>query len=112
MPSRSNCGERFPRVGAVTFLCQWSAARPGGLGLLVILGVLGSPRPVTAFQGCSTEWISTPGGGQPAFGDSFNSALSTDGRFVAFDSGANNLVPGDTNGKADVFVVDRQLGTI
>jgi Tol biopolymer transport system component len=34
--------------------------------------------------------------------------ISADGRFVAFMSYATNLVPGDTNGKADVFVHDRQ----
>jgi hypothetical protein len=31
-------------------------------------------------------------------------ALSADGRFVAFTSDATNLVAGDTNGRADVFV--------
>jgi hypothetical protein len=35
-------------------------------------------------------------------------AVSTDGRFVAFDSYADNLVPGDTNGVPDVFVRDRE----
>jgi hypothetical protein len=34
-------------------------------------------------------------------------AISADGRFVAFDSFAGNLVAGDTNGQADVFVRDR-----
>lgn len=34
-------------------------------------------------------------------------ALSGDGRYVAFISWAANLVPGDTNGVADVFVRDR-----
>jgi Tol biopolymer transport system component len=45
-------------------------------------------------------------------------SISTDGRFVAFDSLASNLVPGDTNGDPDlqpsgedVFVRDRQMGT-
>ena len=38
-------------------------------------------------------------------------AISADGRFVAFSSDATNLVPGDTNGAADVFVRDRQTGT-
>jgi Tol biopolymer transport system component len=38
-------------------------------------------------------------------------ALSAGGRFVAFASGASNLVPGDTNGERDVFVRDRQTGT-
>src|SRR5437762_9436234 len=37
-------------------------------------------------------------------------SLSADGRFVAFSSLATNLVPGDTNGVADVFVHDRQTG--
>ncbi|MBE7503131.1 MAG: fibronectin type III domain-containing protein [Verrucomicrobiales bacterium] len=37
-------------------------------------------------------------------------ALSADGRFVAFDSLANNLVPGDANGVRDVFVHDRESG--
>ena len=43
--------------------------------------------------------------------DSFDPAISADGRFVAFSSDATNLVPGDTNGTADVFVRDRQTGT-
>jgi Tol biopolymer transport system component len=37
--------------------------------------------------------------------------ISGDGRFVAFDSPASNLVPGDTNAAADIFVRDRSLGT-
>jgi Tol biopolymer transport system component len=37
-------------------------------------------------------------------------AISADGRFVAFDSAASNLVPGDTNQDPDVFVHDRQTG--
>jgi VCBS repeat-containing protein len=37
-------------------------------------------------------------------------ALSADGRYVAFSSSASNLVPGDTNGVADVFVHDRATG--
>lgn len=37
--------------------------------------------------------------------------LSSGGRFVAFESFASNLVPGDTNGTLDIFVHDRQTGT-
>ena len=51
-----------------------------------------------------------PGGGQ-SNGDSDWPAISADGRFVAFQSSATNLVPGDTNGAIDVFVHDRQAGT-
>jgi Tol biopolymer transport system component len=36
--------------------------------------------------------------------------LSSDGRFVAFESSATNLVRGDTNTLADVFVHDRRTG--
>lgn len=39
-------------------------------------------------------------------------SISGDGRFVAFHSYAGNLVPGDTNNNADIFVYDRQTGTI
>ncbi|ETW94823.1 MAG: hypothetical protein ETSY1_33220 [Candidatus Entotheonella factor] len=47
----------------------------------------------------------------PGFNHSSRSAsISADGQFVAFDSRADNLVPGDTNGVTDVFVHDRQTG--
>jgi Tol biopolymer transport system component len=39
------------------------------------------------------------------------STLSADGRYVVFVSDASNLVPGDGNGIADVFVRDRVEGT-
>ncbi len=38
-------------------------------------------------------------------------SLSDDGRYVAFQSDASNLVPGDANGATDVFVRDRRTGT-
>jgi Tol biopolymer transport system component len=37
--------------------------------------------------------------------------ISGDGRFVAFNSDASNLVPGDSNATADIFLRDRSLGT-
>ncbi len=37
--------------------------------------------------------------------------LSGDGRYVAFDSDASNLVAGDTNGVCDIFVRDRESNT-
>lgn len=39
-------------------------------------------------------------------GGSGNPSISSDGRFIAFTSGADNLVENDTNGFADVFVRD------
>ena len=44
-------------------------------------------------------------------GVSTNPVISADGRFVAFESGAENLVATDTNGTSDVFVRDLQNGT-
>jgi cold shock CspA family protein len=61
-------------------------------------------------QAGTTTRVSLVTGGGQVNGDSFNSALSGDGRFVAFDSVATNLVAGDTNGVSDVFVHDRQTG--
>jgi Ca2+-binding RTX toxin-like protein len=43
--------------------------------------------------------------------DSYVSAISADGRFVAFESEANDLVATDTNGARDVFVRDLQSET-
>jgi|GEM_PF-3049838 len=37
-------------------------------------------------------------------------ALSATGRYVVYQSDAANLVPGDSNGKADIFLRDRQTG--
>lgn len=41
---------------------------------------------------------------------SYSASISRDGRFVAFRSQASNLVDGDTNGVADIFVRDRSSG--
>jgi TolB protein len=42
-------------------------------------------------------------------GTSGGARVSTDGNFVAFASTSTNLVTGDTNGNADIFVRDRRL---
>jgi hypothetical protein len=46
-------------------------------------------------------------GSQSVGGDSARPVISLDGRYVAFDSLAGNLVAGDINGRRDVFVHDR-----
>lgn len=46
------------------------------------------------------------------YADCEDPALSADGRYVAFVSGANNFVPGDTNQSSDVFVYDHQTNNI
>ena len=58
------------------------------------------------------ERVNLAADGSQADDRSFHSAFSADGRYVAFRSGAANLVPDDTNGKEDLFLVDRQAGAI
>lgn len=53
-----------------------------------------------------TRRVSVATGGKGGNGISYNPAISGDGRYVAFNSEASNLVAGDTNGVADVFVRD------
>ena len=60
----------------------------------------------------SYELVNQAADGIPGNGDSFGPVLSADGRILAFSSLASNLVESDTNEAADVFVVDRQTGTI
>src|SRR5690606_7881643 len=58
----------------------------------------------------TTQRVSVAGDGTPGNGNSFSASVSADGRYVAFDSVATNLVAGDTNGFRDVFVHDRETG--
>jgi Tol biopolymer transport system component len=57
-----------------------------------------------------TNRVSVASNGTQGNGNSFASSISTDGRYVVFESFASNLVSGDTNGVEDVFVHDRQTG--
>ena len=63
----------------------------------VALAASGGPR---------TERVSVSSSGAQGKGYSDGPSLSGDGRLVAFSSMSNNLVPGDRNGKSDVFVRD------
>lgn len=58
------------------------------------------------------QLISADATGVAANGNSEQPAVSADGRYVAFISWATNLVPGDDNGVADVFIKDVQTGAI
>lgn len=55
-----------------------------------------------------TTRVSETYDGSVADGPSQSAAISTNGRYVVFASGASNLVPGDSNGVSDVFVRDLQ----
>ncbi|MCA9421225.1 MAG: FG-GAP repeat protein [Nitrospira sp.] len=87
-----------------------------GLGILkdllvacmIVLFVVMSSSLVTA--GDEITRVSLSSLGVEGNGISESPAFSADGRYVAFSSAATNLVSGDTNGKWDVFVHDRQTG--
>lgn len=59
-----------------------------------------------------TMWVSVASDGTEGDEYSWYPSISADGRYVAFESGATNLVTGDTNYWQDVFVRDRFSTTI
>lgn len=73
--------------------------------LIFILTICGS----VAAADNTTELVSVNNSSIQGNQASDDPVVSADGRFVAFSSDADNLVPGDTNGYRDVFVRDRFL---
>ncbi|MCZ8192347.1 MAG: DUF4347 domain-containing protein [Microcystis sp. LE19-338.1B] len=57
-----------------------------------------------------TSRVSVASDGTQGNNISVNSSISADGRYIAFDSNASNLVSGDTNNFRDIFVHDRVTG--
>ena len=79
--------------------------------VFVLAGVVSDPvYPALAAPG-ETTLVSVDSNGVQANDRSVWPAISDDGRFIAFESSADNLVNGDTNGAVDVFVHDRLTGT-
>src|SRR5262249_29375432 len=68
---------------------------------------------VRDLQAGTTTLVSRAGGagGAKADRESVSPAISADGRFVAFDSVATNLDPGDADTAGDTFVRDLQAKT-
>lgn len=89
-----------------------SNARLGALatGLAIASAVIVPAGSVNAAEG-DTVRISVDGGGAQGNGASYSSdSISSNGRYVAFESLASNLVPGDTNNRQDVFLHDTATG--
>lgn len=85
-------------------LAKWLA----GIGLAILsvgTGLQGGAQSPPAPYLASVSSQGVPGNGW-----SDQPALSTDGRLVAFVSTADNLVPGDSNALADIFVHDCLTG--
>ena len=79
----------------------------GSRRALAMSGVL-----VLLTSGCAwMQRVSVDSAGGQAAGGSFSASISGDGRYVAFQSDAANLVAGDTNDAGDVFVRENVTGT-
>src|SRR5258706_571784 len=61
-------------------------------------------------QAGTTTLVSVDSSGNQADADCLHPWMSADGGLVTFESAADNLVPGDTNGVTDIFVHDMQAG--
>ncbi len=55
----------------------------------------------------TTEIVTQGFAGDAADGQALYPSISSDGRYIAFDGAATNLVPGDVNGQRDIFLRDR-----
>ncbi|MEV7603720.1 hypothetical protein AB0O91_40755 [Kitasatospora sp. NPDC089797] len=59
-----------------------------------------------------TTLVNTPLPGTTTTEGAYDPAMTADDRWVYFDSSADDLVPGDTNGQSDVFRRDLRTGRI
>ncbi len=66
---------------------------------------------VRDFLAGTTTLASVSTAGTPSNGHCYFPAISADGRYVSFATGATNLIAGDTNGDDDVFVHDLVSGS-
>lgn len=90
--------------------------RPWAMAAVVCLSAsaafLGSRPPAAGADAVGvTTLVSISSEGVQGDNPSYFPSLSGNGRYVAFDSTASNLVPGDTNARHDAFVRDRATGT-
>ena len=74
------------------------------VAVLALVGVLGLATSGFAAGAAKTTRASVSSAGAQGKGNSGSAAISADGSTVAFASDATNLVPDDSNHKADVFV--------
>jgi flagellin-like hook-associated protein FlgL len=62
--------------------------------------------------GAITRISTDSSGAQAVGGNTYNVRFSSDGQFVVFESGATNLVAGDTNNQTDIFVKNLATGAV
>ncbi|MFD5568785.1 TolB family protein [Streptomyces cadmiisoli] len=78
-------------------------------GAMVALSAVSA---VSAAPAPRTERVTLTATGEQGDGESYGPEFGSDGRSAVFTSYASNLVSGDTNGYADVFVRDLRDGTV
>lgn len=92
-------------LGRITMVC--GAALAGIWGLTPIMASAAGRPMATIEASVSSAGVVSDGGAQT---DSPR-AISENGRYVVFASSSSNLVPGDTNEVADIFLHDQLSGT-
>ena len=80
-------------------------------GAVAVVVMLSGVVPAVAAVATTTVVSYAPDGSNTD-NSSFHPSISADGRYVAFESAASNLVAGDTNGSWDVFRRDLATGDI
>ena len=105
--TQGNCGSALPSVSADRRYVAFESCATNLVG-----GDTNSSADIFAHdrQTGQTERVSVASNGTQGNDDSGVASISADGRYVAFESEASNLVSGDANGHWDVFVHDRQTG--
>ncbi|MEO5899704.1 MAG: hypothetical protein ABIR68_06180, partial [Ilumatobacteraceae bacterium] len=113
-------GGSRPNASSVNFVAGQTVAnmviaKVGAGGQVSIFNYSGSTQVIVDvlgwFPSADVATVSSSGPVPGIAGDSIAPAISADGRYVAFESFANNLVPSDTNGVGDIFVHDLQTDT-
>jgi WD40-like Beta Propeller Repeat len=80
------------------------------IAVALTLGLVAPLAAAAPALAAATERVSVAAGGGQADGQSDSPAISGDGRLIAFESFAGDLVPEDTNGQVDAFVRDHRTG--
>jgi Tol biopolymer transport system component len=106
--TEGNSGSNNPSISAngryVAFQSQANNLVSGDTGFITDIFIHDRQTGVTtrvsiAFDGTEANNVSSA------------PSISADGRYIAFESNASNLVNGDTNGNQDIFVHDREDNT-
>ncbi|MBD0695387.1 TolB family protein [Streptomyces sp. CBMA123] len=115
-------GASLDATGALTGSGNDARISPDGLFALYGLPVYGAGRPgthgirmdlyVRELATGRTTLVNTALPGTTTTEGAYDPAMTDDGQWVYFDSSADDLVPGDTNGQNDVFRRDLRTGRI